>query len=713
MKTTNGTCKSLHKHPVRRGSLTREINERLLAKRAAAGEHIQFDLQAFADEIYCINLDRRQDRWARMQARLAEIGLTRVTRWSAADGRSAEVQCIWQNDSGINHERIKSPAVLGCLLSHLAVLEDAYAKGHRRILVLEDDAVFHRDFKQQLNRLWKLPPWKLLYLGSTQLDWSGVTDSPAGEGHYTASMTLGTNGLVIDRSLFGEIIESMRKYREPADNAIAESVQKTRPNECLVLWPPLLIQELFQSDLRTDAAYRGIADKCRWPLELYGMASEPVKTAAEQITKQAKAASINDVTFCVTCFDRPQHLARLLESIRRFYPQAKILVADNGREAPVVPAGVELIRLTYDCGVSAARNELAKRVKTRYLLILEEDFVFTPETKIEKLLDVLESDRSVGVAGASLYVDGVLSDYAVTISEFGREIELYPASSSFKATAAGTAYRHVDMVFLFCLMRRETAVDHRWDERLVIGGEHLAYFLEMKHAGIWRTAHVPSVRAIHDMGGRSEHYTASRGRAAHYIKRFKRLYGYEKVLRAPGVDYRKREMDRPNLVVLGVGHSGTTVLTRMLVDLGWNACDADQEYCESVSVREQVNRPHVERRECFNLQRAREVLAVLPQPWVIKDPRFVKCLNMWLPAFSELENPPELLWITKDIEAVKESYRRRHELVRASGEPGSFGCTVERLFELAEQQYHDWPWRKLQISYENLATACARFSPRK
>jgi hypothetical protein len=76
---------------------------------------------------------------------------------------------------------------------------------------------------------------------------------------------------------------------------------------------------------------------------------------------------------------------------------------------------------------------------------------------------------------------------------------------------------------------------------------------------------------------------------------------------------------RPNIVVLGVGNSGTTIVTKMLHALGWQAADADETFGESVRLRE-IN-------ESGDFSGAAEYLAGLPQSWAIKDPRFVRTLG--------------------------------------------------------------------------------------
>lgn len=104
------------------------------------------------------------------------------------------------------------------------------------------------------------------------------------------------------------------------------------------------------------------------------------------------SAPVDRITFGITAFDRPEHLQRLVVSIGHFHPGARVVVADNGRQRPELPEWVELIALPYDVGLSAARNALIDRLDREFLVLLEDDFELTGETRLEHWIDVLDHD---------------------------------------------------------------------------------------------------------------------------------------------------------------------------------------------------------------------------------------------------------------------------------------------------------------------------------
>ena len=116
------------------------------------------------DCIYVINLDSRPDKWNRVKKLFDERGLN-VNRVSGVNG--------WQLSKETLQELCGSYPVrfanghYGCMLSHLSVLKDAYARGFKQIWVAEDDVEFLEDVNQIPQLITKLdtidPSWDIFY----------------------------------------------------------------------------------------------------------------------------------------------------------------------------------------------------------------------------------------------------------------------------------------------------------------------------------------------------------------------------------------------------------------------------------------------------------------------------------------------------------------------------------------------------------------------
>ncbi len=110
------------------------------------------------------------------------------------------------------------------------------------------------------------------------------------------------------------------------------------------------------------------------------------------------SAPLSELTAIIKTFERPQCVAKLVRSIRRFYPELKIIVGDDSLEATPI-ADAEYLRLPNDCGISAGRNALLAQVRTPYFLLLDDDTEFTAATRIERLLELVASGKVDLAAG--------------------------------------------------------------------------------------------------------------------------------------------------------------------------------------------------------------------------------------------------------------------------------------------------------------------------
>lgn len=106
--------------------------------------------------------------------------------------------------------------------------------------------------------------------------------------------------------------------------------------------------------------------------------------------------ALDEVTALIKTFERPIKLKRLVNSIRRFYPELKIMVVDDSKKITNIE-GVETITLPYDSGVSAGRNAGINAVKTKYILLLDDDFIFTRHTNICQAYLNIKNNPSIDI----------------------------------------------------------------------------------------------------------------------------------------------------------------------------------------------------------------------------------------------------------------------------------------------------------------------------
>ncbi|XP_041257176.1 beta-1,4 N-acetylgalactosaminyltransferase 1 [Onychostruthus taczanowskii] len=126
------------------------------------------------------------------------------------------------------------------------------------------------------------------------------------------------------------------------------------------------------------------------------------------------------VTVATKTFLRYDKLRGLIASIRRFYPSVTIVVADDSqRPEPLAGPHLEHYLMPFGKGWFAGRNLAVSQVTTKYVLWVDDDFIFTPRTRLEKLVDVLERTSLDLVGGAVREITGYTTTYRQRLSVRG------------------------------------------------------------------------------------------------------------------------------------------------------------------------------------------------------------------------------------------------------------------------------------------------------
>lgn len=107
---------------------------------------------------YCINLDRRPDRWAMANIQFKKHGLD-VERFSAVDG----------NEIPAKESLTLKPGLYGCTASHFLLIQRAKYLRLPMVMVFEDDVVLHDNFNFILNEILESLPmdWQIVMFGGS------------------------------------------------------------------------------------------------------------------------------------------------------------------------------------------------------------------------------------------------------------------------------------------------------------------------------------------------------------------------------------------------------------------------------------------------------------------------------------------------------------------------------------------------------------------
>ncbi len=218
---------------------------------------------------------------------------------------------------------------------------------------------------------------------------------------------------------------------------------------------------------------------------------------------------------------RDGYVQRLVGSVDRYIRMPyRLYVADEepltaGKRMfydGLVAAGhyVEIWPATEALSVCKARNRLVAALEDeQFVLRLDDDFLFTDETRVDRLVELLvlrpelgavsglEVQRSDG-KGVRAGETSPKQGFLLLNSEDGTIYKQYVAAGYWRWRRAGEIrFAYADFVRNFLLIRREVLDRVSWNETLLVQGEHLDFMMRIAKEG-WLLAFTPDSVHIHD-----------------------------------------------------------------------------------------------------------------------------------------------------------------------------------------------------------------------
>lgn len=218
----------------------------------------------------------------------------------------------------------------GYLLSWEKILNKARCDGHKRILCLDDDVVFHRDFTYQFHNLsrWIPDDWKIFNLGASQHITIDLPDSGPNRSWYHPSTTDGSFATGISSSIFLELLNEIRHIKSclsspkpqndikqllPLDSGPLREMYRRYPNDCYVAYPNLIISDVRNSSIRGPRDQTRIAKKFGWDLSKYNWPPR------EDL-----------VSIIIACYNAERTITQSVLSARlQDYPNCEVIVVDD------------------------------------------------------------------------------------------------------------------------------------------------------------------------------------------------------------------------------------------------------------------------------------------------------------------------------------------------------------------------------------------------
>lgn len=247
-----------------------------------------FSLNDFFDFIVVLNLDRRPDRLKGFQAQQVRLNFTAV-RQAAVDGAMSDIHnrfAAYQSehvmarvskapqkagkrraptDDILDHtERIRlveqslgeasmrSAGAWAYMETQAKILERAIEAKVERLLLLDDDVLFHKDFYRHFNQsIARLPQdWKILQLGTLRYDWRSKNSIYHSRGLLLQGRSIGSHAVGLSAAALPELLELVQKMDAPFDIGALSTLACRNKTRSFVCIPQLCVQSFLDTDIQ-------------------------------------------------------------------------------------------------------------------------------------------------------------------------------------------------------------------------------------------------------------------------------------------------------------------------------------------------------------------------------------------------------------------------------------------------------------------------------
>jgi hypothetical protein len=226
-------------------------------------------MDTYFDRIFIINLKSRTDRKEAMIKKLKQVNITNYEFVEAINGSEQPYYTLYLkrlHTVGF----FEGTGAFGVLYSVLKVLMVSKINNYKKILILEDDVIFHKNFTILFEeKIKKIPSWKLLYFGTSMEKWR--INERASINHQNGYLVSrgqiqGAFAVGIDSSIFQELINMIQNTNKPWDIGPLKEINLKYNFQVFSFYPYLTICETKDSNLRPGVELNNFAIQCGWNL---------------------------------------------------------------------------------------------------------------------------------------------------------------------------------------------------------------------------------------------------------------------------------------------------------------------------------------------------------------------------------------------------------------------------------------------------------------
>ncbi|XP_002733024.1 beta-1,4 N-acetylgalactosaminyltransferase 1-like [Saccoglossus kowalevskii] len=215
------------------------------------------------------------------------------------------------------------------------------------------------------------------------------------------------------------------------------------------------------------------------------------------------------VTVVCKTFERYEAARKMITSVREFYPNITIIIADDSEvpEALVYPNVFHYI-MPFATGWFAGRNLVLSQVRTKYFVWIDDDFIFTENTRLELMLEKLENpvlkiDLVSGMIDSDPRKGPIAKTYNnIHIRSLSNEGYCLQRKSGAYPLAGAPGCRLADEVINFFMAKTLSARSIGFDPHLARFGHHEFFWDGL---GKLRVASCDDVTVFHERAAYTKH----------------------------------------------------------------------------------------------------------------------------------------------------------------------------------------------------------------
>lgn len=370
-------------------------------------------INSYFDNIYVINLKNRTDRLMDVLQKLKRLNI-QAEIVEAVNGYESphkeEYEKYLQIPIGLENahhyeleqkrKMIISPGAWGCLKSVRMAVSDAQKKGYKRILLLDDDIIFIKNFHVEFKRLTENignNEWKILALGATQHVWKipeclfypdkSIKEYSPNKHFYHPLRTDGSFALGVDHSVFSEIVDEIDKMNCSVDSGAFRSIYKKHLGKSFVAQPNIIIANVSDSNIGKNRSQEDLAKKLKWDMSKYDY---PFKKDL--------------VSIIMPTYNAEETIEMAIQSLlRQSYKEIEIIIADDGStdSTPEIvnkmqkkDSRVIYKRFEINRGCYFVRNDAIRLSNGKYIAINDaDDFSLSNRIETQVLRFILKKLR--------------------------------------------------------------------------------------------------------------------------------------------------------------------------------------------------------------------------------------------------------------------------------------------------------------------------------